>query len=103
MTADDALSMPRDLLVALVVDLSRQVEELSKKVAATTEHVTSRDERIAALEGEKAELQLKLQQTRQALFGPSSERTSRTKPPVADTLLGIPAQTACRSPPFASL
>ena len=56
MTVDDALSMPRDLLAALVV---------------------AQDERIAALEGEKAELQIQLQQTRQALFGPSSERTVR--------------------------
>jgi len=37
MTADDVFSMPRDLLVALVVELSRQVEELSGKVAATTD------------------------------------------------------------------
>ena len=100
MTADDVLSMPRDRLEALVVALSEQVttqEEvlttLSGQVTTNSALLATKDERIAALEGEKAELQLKLQQTRQALFGPSSERTARTKPPVADTLLGIPAKT----------
>ena len=101
MTADDALSMPHERLAALVVELSIQVEELSGKVAATTEDLSSRDERIAALEGEKAELQLKLQQTRQALFGPSSERTvHENAPSTATTLLGIPADS--EQPPAAS-
>lgn len=101
MTVDDVFSMPHERLAALVVELLRQVEELSGKVAATTVDLSSRDERIAALEGEKAELQLKLQQTRQALFGPSSERTVRDKEPAtAVTLLGIRADS--EQPPAAS-
>jgi len=77
MTADDVFSMPRDLLVALVV---AQDERINALVADGTTHsalLATKDERIAALEGEKAELQITLQQTRQALFGPSSERTAR--------------------------
>lgn len=87
MTTDDALSMPHERLAALVVALS--------------EDAIAKDERIAALEGEKAELQLKLQQTRQALFGPSSERTvHENAPSTATTLLGIPADS--EQPPAAS-
>ena len=65
MTADDAFSMPRDRLEALVVALSEQVttqEEmlttLSGQVTTKSALLATKDERIAALEGEKAELQV---------------------------------------------
>ena len=94
MTIDDVFSMPHERLAALVVALSADA-------AATSALLATKDERIAALEGEKAELQLKLQQTRQALFGPSSERTvHENAPSTATTLLGIPADS--EQPPAAS-
>ena len=93
MTADDVLSIPRDRLEALVVALSEQVTAQENLLATLSGQVATNIERIAALEGEKAELQIKLQQTQRALFGPSTERTSRAKTPDANTLLGIPAKT----------
>jgi len=84
MTADDAADIPRDRLEALVV---AQAQELATK-----------DERIAALEGEKAELELKLQQALRALYGPSSEKTKPTDQPEEGSLLGLPVQTEAAAP-----
>ena len=109
MTADDAISMPRDLLEALVVAQSEQVAAQEKRIqamlvdaATESDRLATKDERIAALEGEKAELLIKLQQTRQAIFGPSSERTPRDTEPAPETLLGIPAASEqAQEPPTA--
>jgi transposase len=84
MTADDVTAVPRDRLEALVV---AQAQQLATSI-----------ERIAALEGEKAELELKLQQALRTLYGPSSEKTKPADQPDADSLLGLPVHTETEAP-----
>jgi len=86
MTADEIASIPRKSLEALVLEQAQQIGDHSQQLA-------SKEERIAALEGEKAELELKLQQALRALYGRSSEKSKKPDPPVEKTLLGIPAQS----------
>jgi hypothetical protein len=87
MTADDATAVPRDRLEALVVAQAQQLGDQAQQLATSVE-------RIAALEGEKAELELKLQQALRALYGPSSEKTKPTDQPQDGSLMANSRPTA---------
>ena len=106
MTADDLFAIPRDHLVARLITQSQQLDAQAQQLGVLTQHVdaqalllATRDERIASLEGQKAELDLKLQQALKELYGPSSEKKPKAAATTDNTLLGVPATSEPEPPP----
>ena len=88
MVPGDLDGLTRQQLVDLAITQHQRLADQGLHLAAQEAELTLQRERLAALEGEKADLAAKLARATKALFGPSSERSKRPEEPSG--LFGTP-------------